>query len=486
MLFATQRSFRAAFFFLLLASSRCLYADVGLLLHESVNEGISEWTNAGHAAIYFSSICPASPVEMRLCEPGEQGSVLSNYTDFDESQPYEWNVVPLNVFLYGVEDEKDRPLYASLALREALQERYRKRYLTELCSGPPCTTNLRANWRDMVAATFARDIYLFKVKTTLEQDVALIEKFNARPNVNRFNSFTRNCADFASEVINTYFPRAVRMDHVNDFGMTSPKAIAKSFTHYAQKRPALRLQVIRFSQIPGEFKPSRDCRKGTEVIFRSKRWLFPMLVRSNELVLFATSYFATGRFNPERELRRRPTEDVSIIQQESKTARSLGNSALVKQLEASMMQERSEMIGTAEEWRTASNAFAELTGEAIDHGLMEKALPGSFLRDLGAQTAVVLDESGAAWLEWTDQVIRRKLGLSASNVNAPESDPRLAYLVLLARVDRVLRSSSKNREMMPQFKADWQLLERARAELGWSGTLPSKIAWNAMSGRSGE
>jgi hypothetical protein len=339
----------------------------------------------------------------------------------------------------------------------------------------------------MVAATFARDIYLFKAKTSLEQDVALIEKFNARPNVNRFNSFTRNCADFASEVINTYFPRAVRMDHVNDFGMTSPKAIAKSFSHYARKRPALRLNVIRFSQIPGDFKPSRDCRKGTEVIFRSKRWLVPMLLRSNELILFATSYFVTGRFNPEHELQHYASENISTIRQQMNAAQFEGDSALVEALSGAMMQERARKLGTKEEWRIAADAFAELIGEATDHDLFDRrAQLGSVVRSVVAQGTVVLDENGAAWLECPEPGSNRKLGISASNVNAPESDSRLAYLVLLARVDRVLFNSSKNREMMPQFKADWQLLEQARAELGWSGTLPSKIAWNAMSDRSGE
>ena len=83
--------------------------------------------------------------------------------------------------------------------------------------------------------------------------------------------------------------------------MTSPKAISKSFTHYARRHPALGLHVIRFSQLPGRFTPSHDVRKGTESAFRSKKWLLPMLLRWHELVLFAGSYAQTGRFNPECE-----------------------------------------------------------------------------------------------------------------------------------------------------------------------------------------
>src|SRR5262245_9995416 len=298
-----------------------LRADVGLLLGEPTGEGSSRWTSAGHSAVYFSRICPASPVKLRLCEPGENGSVLSNYATFGEVQAYEWNVVPLNVFLYGVEDEDDRPIFASPSLRRTLQDRFRERSLGDICPGPPCTVSPRANWRDMVAATFVREVYLFEVKTTLEQDLSLIEKFNSIPNVSHYNGLTQNCADFARFVINTYFPKAARADHINDFFMTSPKAISKSFSHYAARHPELQFHVRRFAQIPGAFKPSADCRKGTEVLFRSKKWLFPMLVKSQGLALVVLSYTLTGRFNPEHELRRRPSERVAEVEQQIAVAR---------------------------------------------------------------------------------------------------------------------------------------------------------------------
>ncbi len=114
-------------------------AEIGLLLGESTGQGMSRWTSAGHSAIYLSRVCPESPVRMRLCMPGEQGSVISNYISFNEDKPYEWNIVPLSVFLYGVEDAKDRPLYASPELRTALQDHYRQEHLADICPEGPCT-----------------------------------------------------------------------------------------------------------------------------------------------------------------------------------------------------------------------------------------------------------------------------------------------------------------------------------------------------------
>src|SRR5438270_1102674 len=170
-------------FCLLLAICPLAKADIGLLLNGSVNAGASGYTSAGHSAVYLSRICPASPVNLRLCEPGEQGSVIGSYVSFGEKGSPEWNVVPLSVFLYGVEDANNTPLVATLALREALQESYRSKYLQGLCDSSFCLNNKKAHWRDNVGEGFVREIYSFQARTTLEQDLRFIEQFNARPNV---------------------------------------------------------------------------------------------------------------------------------------------------------------------------------------------------------------------------------------------------------------------------------------------------------------
>ncbi len=170
---------------IILSAAVAARADVAVLMLESTGTGAARYTAAGHSAVYLSNVCGESPVKLRLCEPGEEGSVVSNYTWFGEAQSYEWNVVPLTLFLYGVDQPKDIPLYGDPALRKELQERYRQRYLGDICPATPCGTR-PGNWRDMVGATFTRGIYAFRVKTTRERDQALIDEFNALPNVNRF------------------------------------------------------------------------------------------------------------------------------------------------------------------------------------------------------------------------------------------------------------------------------------------------------------
>ncbi len=59
--------------------------------------------------------------------------------------------------------------------------------------------------------------------------------------------------------------------------MTSPKAVARTFTHYALRHPELNLRVMHFAQVPGTIKRSSDVRAGTEQLFRSKNSSFPWL-----------------------------------------------------------------------------------------------------------------------------------------------------------------------------------------------------------------
>ena len=65
----------------LFASVACPRAccGVGVVLNESLDESMDRITGTGHTAIYFSNICPDSPVRLRFCRPGELGSVMSTY-----------------------------------------------------------------------------------------------------------------------------------------------------------------------------------------------------------------------------------------------------------------------------------------------------------------------------------------------------------------------------------------------------------------------
>lgn len=424
--------------------------DVGIVLNESLGVSMDRISGTGHSAVYFSRICPESPVKLRLCRPDENGSVMSNYINLGEPQGYEWNIVPLNIYLYGVEDPRFRPLFGSNAIKDLLEERYRAKYLGGYCDGPPCSTSSKAEWREMVAATLIRGMYIFTVDTTVEQDEALIAQFNDAPNENHFNGVTRNCADFTKRVINFYFPHAAATDYLNGLGMTTPKAIARSLVRYAARNPKLNLRVLHFAQAPGTIKRSSDVRDVTEQLYRSKKLLIPMLIFADYGVpAVAASYLLTGRFNPEREFEKHPGQAE--------------NSGYETRAVQAQEEERTEIVGTSAEWKRYRQQLESLMGKSGPAETSEEQGELShFFKRLNKVGKPRLDANGAVWMEFADRGEPLQVGLSANNILGRNSDTQSAYSLLLWRADGILKSPKHRRETMPEFEDNWYLLQQAR------------------------
>jgi len=504
-------------FVAMLAASMCVpqaSADAGIVLNESLDTSVARITGTGHSAIYLSRICPDnSPTKMRMCRPGEQGSVLSNYTTFDESRPYEWNIVPLSIYLYGVEDPQNRPLVSSKEIKAALEERYREKYLTAICEGKACLTSNGAEWREMVGATLERSLYMFVVKTSVEQDRALVAEFNSLPNVNHFNPLTRNCADFARRVMNTYFPHAVSPDYINDFFITTPKAVTHSLTRYAAQHPELDLRVLHFTQVPGTIKRSYECRSGTEQIYHSKKFLIPLGVFAWQGIPAAFStYVLTGRFNPEHQFEAHAsidatnpgdfsdessgditaaeaqamaarTDTISMKQEDATedTTADLGPALFnndsaqatggiqtskyvisVSELAAEYRSENQIIVGTKDEWANYRAQFPALVDEAVRQEIIpDREYLKRVFKHVGDAANLTVDEDGALWMSIPNGETAQKVGLSASNIFAQGSNNGFAYQIILARMASELKSPKHSRETMLEFKNDWNLLDTA-------------------------
>ena len=433
--------------------------SVGVVLDESLDESMDWITGSGHSAVYFSDICPDSPVRLRLCRPGETGSVMSTYVNIGEDQPFEWNVAPLNIYLFGVEDPRNRPIFGSKKIKHLLEERYRERYLSGYCASTACRTSRKAEWREMVAATLARSVYILVVDTTEEQDRKLISEFNESANQNHFNGFTHNCANFTRRVINAYFPHAVSPDYLNDFGMTSPKAVARTFTRYALHHPECSFRVLHFAQVPGTIKRSSEMHAGTEQLYCSKKLLVPMLVfADHELPFLAATYLLTGRFSPERAFEQHPAAEPLT----GDPAPHPGEQA------AALPDERKWVTGTSAEWAGYRRAFGSIVEE--NKSVFDQQGLVSFLKRLDEAGTAYVDSDGSVWIELSEGGESLKVGASANNALIEGSNAQLAYELLLARTSRLLRSPKHSRETMPEFKQDWVNLERASEAVGAAPT----------------
>ena len=453
-----------------LAGSRA-YGDVGVVLNESLDTSVARITSSGHTSVYFSRICPASPVKLRLCRPDEEGSVMSNYINLGEDQRYEWNLVPLNLYVYGVQDTRYRPVFGSPKIKKLLEERYREQALSEYCSGESCMTSDKAEWREMVGAGMSRSMYIFVVETTVEQDLDLIAQFNALPNENHFNGVTRNCADFTKDIINTYFPHSAHRDPLNDFGMTSPKAVARTFTQYALNHPESHFRVLHFSQLPGTIKRSSEARSGTEQLYHSKKLLIPMVIFAADAVpVAAAAYVLTGRFNPQHQFEAHPATGPAQTGGQIRAVKSGTDDVSADQLEQIVIQDREEILGTPGEWKKYRKLFDTMVDEAVHEEIIpNRGYVNHFFKHLDEAGTPAADRDGSLWMEGAIGGEISKVGLSAHNIFADGSDPLLAFDLLLARIDHVLKSPKHSRETMLEFKEDWALLQYARERISAPG-----------------
>jgi hypothetical protein len=233
------------------------------LIGEAVG-GAGEFTGSGHAAVYFSAICAETPTQLRYCKPGEEGVVITSYPGLVAQTQYKWMAIPLTAFLYAVDSEDSKVLYGNGKIRKYLRNEYRLKHLSDLIPSLPNGALPPGRWSEMLGGVLNRDIYALTVTTTPQQDAKLLAYLQKLPNGNNFSTAYNNCADFVRDAINTIFPGATHRDILNDFTITTPKAIASSFTRYATARPELNFHIVKYSQADGAIRRSLSNRNFTE------------------------------------------------------------------------------------------------------------------------------------------------------------------------------------------------------------------------------
>lgn len=271
-------------------------ASMALLLEQPYG-GLGHVNPTGHSAIYLNHVCAATPLELRPCEPGELGVVISRY---DGIGHYDWLAIPLLPYLYAVDSPAEIPQRVDKAEEDKLRDAYRRKYLEDVA---PDTADGKApggNWYELIGSAYDRTTYGFSVATTPEQDAKLIALFNDRKNVERYNGAFRNCADFARVTINRLYPHAVRRNFIADFGLTTPKSVARALTHYAKKHPRTRLQVFVIPQVEGSLPRSHAAEGVTEGLI--KRYSIPLVVLSPvATAIVFVAYMGHGRFDVPRD-----------------------------------------------------------------------------------------------------------------------------------------------------------------------------------------
>jgi hypothetical protein len=208
----------------------------------------------GHNAIYFEHICADSPTRLRMCLPGEMGSVIARYEGIEN---YDWVAIPLLPYLYSVETGAEVPDRVDRESVERMRDLYRERHLEALIPDTPRGNLIRGGWTQLVGAAYERRIYALRFDTTEEQDEAVVALLNDGADRSHFNLLYSNCADFARQLLNVDFPHQFHRSIFPDALMTTPKQLAWRLERYSRKHPDMHLAIYEIPQIPGYRRMSR-------------------------------------------------------------------------------------------------------------------------------------------------------------------------------------------------------------------------------------
>jgi hypothetical protein len=294
------RRILCALFVLMLGSASLARASATLLLEEPYGK-LGFFTPTGHAAVYLSGVCAETPLILRRCAPGELGAVISRY---DGVGGYDWVAIPLIPYLYAVERTEDIPLFADPKMVSFLRDQYRRKHLEEVAPDLDRGATPGGNWYELVGSSYDRTSYAFEIETTAAQDQAFIDAYNTSPNQSHFHLSYRNCADFAKDVINFYYPKALHRSLVADIGITTPKQIAKTLIKFSGRHSELQFSRYVIPQVPGSAARSTAVHGVVESFLKSKKYIVPTAVASPIAAgCVAAVYVGTGagRFDPARQ-----------------------------------------------------------------------------------------------------------------------------------------------------------------------------------------
>ena len=402
---------------------------------------------------------------LRKCKNGEQrGAVIATYPDFGSQSEYKWFAMPLNVYLYGVEKESQNPLYANGEVRLLTRESTRQKYLSDIVPKSADGTIPAGRWVEIIGTVLNRDIYAFTVKTTPEQDEVFIKKYSILEKGNDFNIFYKNCADFTKEIMNLYFPGSSRRDIINDLTMTTPKAITRSFTKYAQKRPELMLYVKKYAQLDGTIMRSFGNRNFTETAFTSKKYFVTQaLTKPTVFLWFSGTYFLTGYFSIDKTYQNTPTIEMARLNSEKKVRQNRSNfaddSTSLEAIEKSRKAEKLRVFGAGNDWKAYKNQLKPLLAKAIQQRLFaDEGEIKSFFKDLEAQSEPFYDANGDLALRVNNYGKEAILGITKTNIIGEETDVRPAYKLMLVKLKAELDASEKNRETFDVLQNNWELM----------------------------
>ncbi len=408
-------------------------ADVAILLEEPYSLDGS-LAGTGHAAVYLSNICAASPTQLRRCNPGEPGVVLSRYHHI---AGYDWLAMPVVAYLYAVDKPEQIPLFVDPKMAWFLRNQYRRTHFADIVPDPPSSAPDTTDWYQLVGSAFDRTLYGFQLPTSPEDDDRLIAKLNVQKNKQAYELVTSNCADFVHDVVTFYYPDSVWRSKLGDLGVMTPKQTAKSFVQFSKrihkKDPELQLTRFFIPQVPGTIKRSRPVHGLVDGFFHQKKYFVPLAVFQPFVAGgVATTYYFGGRFDPSSHVALW-SPDGSLETPLSKDERK----AWDKQLQALVKSDPS----------------------------LRPALSKAAWKPLESSSEFHLDAQGHPILQSSSSDAVSNIGATRATLLSASDSQTQARILLVARLREELRGGRTKKASNRMVQSDFNLLQQSSPSL---------------------
>jgi len=287
-------------------------------------------------------------------------------------------------------------------------------------------------WYQLSGSAYDRTTYGFRVATRPQQDDELIRILNSGPNSESYKLLNRNCADFAKQIINFYYPKSIHRSIIADLGVMTPKQAAKSLVHSGKRHPEMQLTTFIIPQVPG-LKRSKPVHGVIESVVLAKKYVTPVLLFHPFVVgTVEAAYWAGWRFNPAKR-------------------------ALIfdpNHWDVSDPRDALEVPLTSAERRSLEKSLSDVKRASVEAELPE-------WRSLQADAEPRLDASGQPFLKAQVEGHTILIGLSRGNALRLTAPPEFTQGLLLTRLEHELKSGKPPRASQRGVESDWKLLERA-------------------------
>jgi len=284
---ANFRRLRLALAFLLAALPLPARASVAVLVGEPFGH-FGTIMPTGHTTIYLDRICADGPLKLRMCHPGEpSGVAIQRLNDVS----FDWIATPIMDYLYAVDSSADVLPYATPTAVADLREIYRRRFLLPLI---PDGAETHGDWWESLGMAYHHRQWGYQLATTPGQDARLVALLNDDANRHHYHLHKFNCADFAAQVVNFYYPGLVKVNTFPDLNLMTPKNVARCVSRYGHAHPEAALHIYVIPQVPGSLPRSHTVRGASDMLLKTKGYVATLSVIQPEAVIALLALYIEG------------------------------------------------------------------------------------------------------------------------------------------------------------------------------------------------